>query len=114
MAAPAAHFDDDWPAFGDADAVSERRLLPLKGRAGAAEEEDAAAAPRHRPDDGDIFALHECRLSPGKSGAFEATEDPANGFDEKLSACFQNLPAGSDSIAPVSQIAEDSLLEKDA
>lgn len=111
MAAPAAHFDDDWPAFGDANAVSERRLLPLKGRA---EEEDAAAAPRHRPDDGDIFALHECRLSPGKSDAFKAAEDPANGFDEKFSACFQNLSAGSDSIAPASQIAEDSLLEKDA
>lgn len=111
MAAPVALFDDDWPVLGDLNMVSDQRLLPHKGRVSAAEE--AAAAPQHLPDDNDIPALHDGSFSPGGTGAFKSMEDLVNDFDEKLSVCFRNFNATTDSIAPVSVIAEDSLLERD-
>ncbi|XP_044062980.1 fasciculation and elongation protein zeta-2 isoform X2 [Siniperca chuatsi] len=108
MAAPIAHFDDDWPILGDL--VSDLRLLPQKGRVAAAGE---AAAPQLLPDNDDITELHDSSFSPGGTGAFRSMEDLVNGFDEKLSACFRNFNARTDSIAPVNAITEDSLLEKD-
>ncbi|XP_070823239.1 fasciculation and elongation protein zeta-2 isoform X1 [Chaetodon trifascialis] len=112
MAAPIAHLDDDWPILGDLSMVADQRLLPLKGRAAAAGE--AAAAPQLLPDDGDdIPEMHDSNFSPGETGAIKSTEDLVNDFDEKLSACFRNFNARADSVASVSVIAEDSLLEKD-
>ncbi len=109
MAAPIAHLDDDWPVLSDLSMVSDQRLLPQKGRAAAAGE--AAAAPLQLlPDDDE---LHDSSFSPGEAGAFRSMEDLVNDFDEKLSVCFRNFNAKTDSIAPVSVIAEDSLLEKD-
>ncbi|XP_070767990.1 fasciculation and elongation protein zeta-2 [Enoplosus armatus] len=114
MAAPIAHFDDDWPILGDLSMVSDQRLLPQKGRAAAAEEAAAAAAaPQLLPDDGDILDLHDISFSPGETGAFRSMEDLVNDFDEKLSVCFRHFNAKTESIAPVNVIAEDSLLEKD-
>ncbi|XP_070691769.1 fasciculation and elongation protein zeta-2 [Pempheris klunzingeri] len=106
MAAPIAHFDDDWPSM-----VVDQRLLPHKGRAASAGE--AAAAPQLPPDGDDILGLHDSSFSPGDTGAFRSMEDLVKDFDEKLSVCFRNFNAQTDSIAPVSVIAEDSLLEKD-
>lgn len=113
MAAPIAHLDDEWPILGDLSMVSDQRLLPQKGRVAAAEE--AAEAPLQLlPDDDGIPELHDSSFSPGETGAaFRSMEDLVNDFDEKLSVCFQNFNAKTDSIAPVSVIAEDSLLEKD-
>ena len=108
MAAPVAHFDEDWSVPGDLNMVSEQRLqLPHKGRVSAAGEEPAA--PQLLPeDDGD-----DITFSPGDTGAFRSMEDLVNDFDEKLSVCFQNFNARTDSIAPVSEITEESLLQKD-
>lgn len=111
MAAPIAHFDDDWPILGDLSMVSDQ-----KGRGAAAGEAAAAAAPQLLPggdDDDDIPELHDSGFSPGDTGAFRSMEDLVNDFDEKLSACFRNFNARTDSIAPVDVIAEESLLEKD-
>lgn len=107
MAAPIAHFDDEFPGLGDLGRVSE----PRKGRAAAAGE----AAPQLLlgDDDDDHPELHDSCFSPGDIGAFGSIEDLVNGFDEKLSLCFRNFDARTDSIAPVSVITEDSLLEKD-
>ena len=112
MAAPIAHFDDDWPVLGELSMVSDQRLLPRKGRVSAAGE--AAAAPQLLPDeDGDIPELYDSSFSPGDTGAFRSMEDLVNDFDEKLSACFRNFDARTDSIAPVSEITEESLLDRD-
>lgn len=98
MAAPAALFDDEWSTLGDLNMVSDQMLLPRKGRAG-----EAAVAPQH---DGSV--------SPGETGAFKSTEDLVKDFDGKLSVCFRNPNnAKTDSIAPLSVITEDALLEKD-
>lgn len=117
MAAPIAHFDDDWPHLGDLNMVSEQELLPRKGRsaaaAAAASGEAAAAAAQLLLDDDDEDELHDNSLSPGEPGAFRSMEDLVNDFDEKLSACFQNFNAKTDSIGPVSVISEDTLLGKD-
>ncbi|KAL7394323.1 hypothetical protein ABVT39_024225 [Epinephelus coioides] len=110
MAAPIAHFDDDWPIVGDLSMVSDQRLLPQKGRAAAAAGE---AAPQLLLDEDDFPELHDSSFSPGESGAFRSMEDLVNDFDEKLSVCFRNFDARTDSIAPVSEITEESLLEKD-
>ncbi|XP_031708768.1 fasciculation and elongation protein zeta-2 isoform X2 [Anarrhichthys ocellatus] len=111
MAAPVAHFDDGWPLLGDLSMVSDRTLLPHKGRVAAAGE----AAPRLLlDDDGGIPELRDSGFSPGETtGAFRSMEDLVNDFDEKLSVCFGNFNAKTDSIAPVTVITEDSLLEKD-
>ncbi len=115
MAAPIAHFDDDWPILGDLGMVSDQ-----KGRGAAAGEAAAAAAaaaPQLLPgDDGDDDGIPELQgssFSPGDTGAFRSMEDLVNDFDEKLSACFRNFNARTDSIAPADVIAEESLLEKD-
>ncbi|XP_028281467.1 fasciculation and elongation protein zeta-2 isoform X2 [Parambassis ranga] len=114
MAAPIAHFDDEWPNLGDVSRVSrERLLLPQKGRTVAAGE---AAPPPQLPlggDNDDLPELQDCTFSPGENGGFRSMEDLVNDFDEKLSACFQDFNAKTDSIAPVSVISEDTLLEKD-
>ncbi|XP_044214268.1 fasciculation and elongation protein zeta-2 isoform X2 [Thunnus albacares] len=113
MAAPIAHFDDEWPHLGGFSMVSDQ-LLPQKGRVAAAGE---AAAPQlllgNDDDDDDLPELHDSSLSPGETGAFRSMEDLVNDFDEKLSACFRNFDAKTESIAPVSEITEDSLLERD-
>ncbi|XP_033497610.1 fasciculation and elongation protein zeta-2 isoform X2 [Epinephelus lanceolatus] len=111
MAAPIAHFDDDWPIVGDLSMVSDQRLLPQKGRAAAAAAGEAA--PQLLLDEDDFPELHDSSFSPGESGAFRSMEDLVNDFDEKLSVCFRNFDARTDSIAPVSEITEESLLEKD-
>ncbi|XP_034552902.1 fasciculation and elongation protein zeta-2 isoform X1 [Notolabrus celidotus] len=116
MAAPIAHFDEDWPIFSDLSMVADQ-----KGRAAvctAAGEEAAAAALQllqgeGDDDEDDIPELHDGSYSPGGTGVFRSMEDLVNDFDEKLSVCFQNFDAKTDSIAPVSVIGEDTLLEKD-
>ncbi|CAJ1061540.1 fasciculation and elongation protein zeta-2 isoform X1 [Xyrichtys novacula] len=120
MAAPIAHFDEDWPIFSDRNMVADQRLLlPQKGRAAltAAGGEEAAAAlqllPGEGDDDDDIPDLHDVSFSPGGTGVFRSIEDLVNDFDEKLSVCFQNFDAKTDSIAPVSVLGEDTLLETD-
>ncbi|XP_030015223.1 fasciculation and elongation protein zeta-2 isoform X2 [Sphaeramia orbicularis] len=103
MAAPIAHFDDEWPNVGDPSLDAEQQL-PRKGRASAAE---------LLLEDEDDEDLHDGSFSPGEPGAFRSMEDLVNDFDEKLSVCFQNFNAETESIAPVSVISEDALLEKD-
>lgn len=113
MAAPIAHFDDDWPNLGDPSMVSQEGLLPQKGRvvAAAAVSEAAPESLLFGGDDDDD--LHDSSFSPRENGGFRSMEDLVNDFDETLTTCFQNFDAKTESIAPVAVIAEDTLLEKD-
>ncbi|XP_063343030.1 fasciculation and elongation protein zeta-2-like [Pelmatolapia mariae] len=113
MAAPIAHFDDDWQNLGDPSMVSEEGLLPQKGRvtAAAAVSEAAPQSLLFGGDDDDD--LHDSSFSPRENAGFRSMEDLVNDFDEKLTTCFQNFDAKTESIAPVAVIAEDTLLEKD-
>ncbi|XP_068426855.1 fasciculation and elongation protein zeta-2 [Clinocottus analis] len=115
MAAPVANFDDDWPLLGDL-MVSDRTLLPQKGRGAAAGEAAAAAAAAAAPlllDDGGLLELHGGSFSSGGAGAFRSMEDLVTEFDEKLSACFRHFNPRTESVAPVDVMTEKSLLEKD-
>lgn len=109
MAAPLAHFDAEWPALAEVSVVPEQ-----KGRVAAAAAA-GEAAPRLLPDDGDDDPpeLHDSSFSPGGSGAFRSIEDLVNDFDDKLTACFRNFDAVTDTIAPVNVITEETLLEQD-
>ncbi|KAF1387692.1 hypothetical protein PFLUV_G00082600 [Perca fluviatilis] len=113
MAAPIAHFDDDWPILGDLSMVSGQRLLPQKGRTVASAAGEAAPQLLLDDDDDDIPELRDSSSSLGETVAFRSMEDLVNDFDEKLSVCFRNFNAKTDSIALVNVITEDSLLEKD-
>ncbi|CAK6967552.1 fasciculation and elongation protein zeta-2 [Scomber scombrus] len=116
MAAPIAHFDDDWPHLDGFSMVSDQRLLQKGRMAAAALEEEAAPwllLGDDDDDDDDLPELHDSSLSPGDTGAFRSMEDLVNDFDEKLSACFRNFNTKTESIAPVSEMTEDSLLERD-
>uniref|UniRef100_I3JI83 Fasciculation and elongation protein zeta 2a n=1 Tax=Oreochromis niloticus TaxID=8128 RepID=I3JI83_ORENI len=113
MAAPIAHFDDDWPNLGDPSIVSEEGLLPQKGRVTAAAVSEAAPQSLLFGGDDDDDVLHDSSFSPRENAGFRSMEDLVNDFDEKLTTCFQNFDAKTESIAPVAVIAEDTLLEKD-
>lgn len=100
MAAPIAHFDDEWPSEVELSLLS-KLVAPQKEHcvpAGDAELEDE---------------LPDGSLSPGDYGAFRSMEDLVKDFDEKLSVCFQNYKAKTESIAPVNVLSEDTLLEGD-
>lgn len=115
MAAPIAHFDDDWPHLDGFSMVSDQRL-PLKGRVAAVASGEAAASRLllgDEDEEDDLPELRDSSLSPGDTIAFRSMEDLVNDFDEKLSACFQNFNAKTESIAPVRELTEDSLLERD-
>uniref|UniRef100_A0A3B4FBA6 Fasciculation and elongation protein zeta-2-like n=1 Tax=Pundamilia nyererei TaxID=303518 RepID=A0A3B4FBA6_9CICH len=94
--------------------VSQEGLLPQKGRVAAAAAAVSEAAPESLlfggDDDDD---LHDSSFSPRENAGFRSMEDLVNDFDEKLTTCFQNFDAKTESIAPVAVIAEDTLLEKD-
>ncbi|XP_067366477.1 fasciculation and elongation protein zeta-2 isoform X1 [Channa argus] len=110
MAAPIAHFDNDRPSLADLSLGSQQE--PQKGRAAAAAAAGEAASQLLREDD-DRPELHDSSFSPEETGWFRSIEDLVNAFDDKLSVCFRNVDARTDSIAPVTVIAEDTLLEED-
>ena len=109
--AMAAPFDGDWPNLCDPTVPSENGLQPHKGRVAAAGE--AATQLFLDQDDPSELSGGDGCFSPEISGGFRSIEDLMNGFDERISACFGNADAKTDCVAPVSVIAEDTLLEKD-
>ncbi|XP_019946580.2 fasciculation and elongation protein zeta-2 isoform X1 [Paralichthys olivaceus] len=115
MAASIAHFDDDWSHVRGSNVVPDRELLPHKGRAAAATAaaaagEAAAARLLLLQGDGDLPGLLDGSFPPGDA---LSSVDPVSGFEEKFSACFHSFNPQTESVAPVSVISEDTLLETD-
>ncbi|XP_062254349.1 fasciculation and elongation protein zeta-2 isoform X2 [Platichthys flesus] len=112
MAAPVVHFDDDWSHVRGSNVVPDRELLTYKGRAAAATAAggEAAAARLLLRGDVDLSGLLDGSFSPRDA---LCSADPVIGFEEKLSACFHNVSPQTESVAPVSVISEDTLLETD-
>ncbi|XP_033837021.1 fasciculation and elongation protein zeta-2 [Periophthalmus magnuspinnatus] len=102
MAAPIAHFDDDWPNGGELSLLS-GPAVPQKGHGALTADVELL-----QEDE-----LRDCSLSPGECGTFKSMEDLVKDFDEKLTVCFQNYNARTESIAPVNVLREDALLERD-
>ncbi|KAM9310154.1 fasciculation and elongation protein zeta-2 [Pholidichthys leucotaenia] len=102
MAAPIAYFDDDWPSLGGLSLVPEEEGTV-----------SAEALPQLPVDGDDDDGLIDGGFSPEETGGFRSMEDLVNDFDEKLSVCFSNFNAKTESIAPVAGIDGEALLEKD-
>uniref|UniRef100_A0A3B5B8B6 Fasciculation and elongation protein zeta-2-like n=1 Tax=Stegastes partitus TaxID=144197 RepID=A0A3B5B8B6_9TELE len=89
MAAPLAHFDEDWQDFNEFKPSSEsaERLDQLNSNVG------------------DPFSGEIC--------SFKSMEDLVHDFDEKLTVCFRNYNTATENIAPVKPITEDNYLKDD-
>ncbi|XP_063055790.1 fasciculation and elongation protein zeta-2-like isoform X2 [Engraulis encrasicolus] len=102
MAAPIAHFDDEWQDFNEfrpasgKDHQMDRVNLNVQDVTGLLED----------------FPELDNGYS-GELGSFKSMEDLVNDFDEKLTVCFRNYNTKTDYIAPVGPITEDTILKND-
>ena len=95
MAAPLAHFDEDWHEF------------------------NAFRAPPHHEQQAHrgLEELRDLDDNGGGGGdmllSFQSMEDLVSGFEEKLTACFRNLNVSTDVLAPVKSFADADGLHDD-
>ncbi|XP_075900718.1 fasciculation and elongation protein zeta-2 isoform X3 [Nelusetta ayraudi] len=101
MAAPLAHFDEDWQDFNEfkPSSASDERLDQLNSNVVA--------------DSGlDDFSDLDNSFS-GEICSFKSMEDLVHDFDEKLTVCFRNYNTTTENIAPIKPITEDNYLKDD-
>ncbi|XP_056284491.1 fasciculation and elongation protein zeta-2-like isoform X2 [Pseudoliparis swirei] len=100
MAAPLAHFDEDWQDFNEFQPASTDQLDQLNSNVG-------------EPSSGlDDFSDLDNSFS-GEICSFKSMEDLVQDFDEKLTVCFRNYNTATENIAPVKPITEDNYLKDD-
>ncbi|AWP19893.1 putative fasciculation and elongation protein zeta-2-like [Scophthalmus maximus] len=104
MAAPLAHFDEDWQDFNEfkpaSASASADRLDLLNCNVG-----DSSSGLDDLSDLDNSFSGEIC--------SFRSMEDLVHDFDEKLTVCFRNYSAATENIAPVRPISEDGCLKDD-
>ncbi|XP_010880634.3 fasciculation and elongation protein zeta-2 isoform X2 [Esox lucius] len=101
MAAPLAHFDEDWQDFNEfkADSGSPNRLDQLNSNVA---------------DTGLVEDFSDLDNSfSGEICSFKSMEDLVHDFDEKLTVCFRNYNTQTENIAPIKPITEDNFLKND-
>ncbi|KAG7466766.1 hypothetical protein JOB18_017911 [Solea senegalensis] len=102
MAAPLAHFDEDWQDFNEFKPSSE-----------SAEQLDQLNSNVGDPSSGlDDFTDLDNSFS-GEICSFKSMEDLVHDFDEKLTVCFRNYNTTTENIAPIKPITEDNFLKDD-
>ncbi|XP_024241962.1 fasciculation and elongation protein zeta-2 isoform X3 [Oncorhynchus tshawytscha] len=102
MAAPFAHFDDEWHDFKEFEPVSEQGTRMERVNLVVEQMTDV------------LKVLPELNNSfSGEMGSLKSMEDLVNNLDEKLTMCFRNLNTKAENIAPVNIIAEDTTLRND-
>nr|XP_046147683.1 fasciculation and elongation protein zeta-2-like isoform X2 [Oncorhynchus gorbuscha] len=102
MAAPLAHFDEDWQDFNEFKAASgsPNRLDQLNSSNVA--------------DTGLVEDFSDIDNSfSGEMCSFKSMEDLVHDFDEKLTVCFRNYNTETENIAPIKPITEDNFLKDD-
>lgn len=101
MAAPLAHFDEDWQDFNEFQPSSDsnEQLDQLNSNVGD-------------PSGLDDFSDFDNSFS-GEICSFKSMEDLVHDFDEKLTVCFRNYNTTTENIAPVKPITEDNFLKDD-
>ncbi|XP_031693175.1 fasciculation and elongation protein zeta-2 isoform X1 [Oncorhynchus kisutch] len=102
MAAPLAHFDEDWQDFNEFKAASgsPNRLDQLNSSNVA--------------DTGLVEDFSDIDNSfSGEICSFKSMEDLVHDFDEKLTVCFRNYNTETENIAPIKPITEDNFLKDD-
>ena len=102
MAAPLAHFDEDWQDFNEFKPVTDspNRLDLLNSNTG-----DSSSGLEDLSDLDNSFSGEIC--------SFKSMEDLVHDFDEKLNVCFRNYNSKTENIAPIKPIAEDTFLKDD-
>ncbi|XP_041720942.1 fasciculation and elongation protein zeta-2 isoform X2 [Coregonus clupeaformis] len=101
MAAPLAHFDEDWQDFNEFKAASgsPNRLDHLNSNVA---------------DTGLVEDFSDLDNSfSGEICSFKSMEDLVHDFDEKLTVCFRNYNTKTENIAPIKPITEDNFLKDD-
>ncbi|XP_058468666.1 fasciculation and elongation protein zeta-2 isoform X3 [Solea solea] len=102
MAAPLAHFDEDWQDFNEFKPSSE-----------SAEQLDQLNSNVGDPSSGlDDFSDLDNSFS-GEICSFKSMEDLVHDFEEKLTVCFRNYNTTTENIAPIKPISEDNFLKDD-
>lgn len=102
MAAPLAHFDEDWQDFNE-----------FKPSSASADQLDQLNSNVGDPSSGlDDFSDLDNSFS-GEICSFKSMEDLVHDFDEKLTVCFRNYNTATENIAPIKPIAEDNYLKDD-
>ncbi|XP_038132457.1 fasciculation and elongation protein zeta-2 isoform X3 [Cyprinodon tularosa] len=101
MAAPIAHFDEDWQDFNEFQPSSEavEQLDQLNSNVG-----DTPGL--------DDFSDLDNSFS-GEVCSFKSMEDLVHDFDEKLTMCFRNFNTATENIAPIKPITEENFLKDD-
>ncbi|XP_013888753.1 fasciculation and elongation protein zeta-2 isoform X1 [Austrofundulus limnaeus] len=101
MAAPLAHFDEDWQDFNEftPSSESDQQLDQLNSNVGD---------PTGLDDLSDLDNSFS-----GEICSFKSMEDLVHDFDEKLTVCFRNYNTATENIAPVKPITEDNFLKDD-
>ncbi|XP_031721892.1 fasciculation and elongation protein zeta-2 isoform X3 [Anarrhichthys ocellatus] len=105
MAAPLAHFDEDWQDFNEfkpSTTSTDQQLDLLNSNVGD-------PSPSSGLDD---FSDLDNSFS-GEICSFKSMEDLVQDFDEKLTVCFRNYNTATENIAPVRPITEDNYLKDD-
>ncbi|KAM4633934.1 fasciculation and elongation protein zeta-2 isoform 2-T2 [Polymixia lowei] len=102
MAAPLAHFDEDWQDFNEfkPSSESQNQLDQLNSNVG-----DSSSGLDDFSDLDNSFFGEIC--------SFKSMEDLVHDFDEKLTVCFRNYNTTTENIAPIKPITEDSFLKDD-
>ncbi|XP_070843104.1 fasciculation and elongation protein zeta-2 isoform X3 [Chaetodon trifascialis] len=102
MAAPLAHFDEDWQDFNEfkPSSASADQLDQLNSNVG-----DSSSGLDDFSDLDNSFSGEIC--------SFKSMEDLVHDFDEKLTVCFRNYNTTTENIAPVKPITEDNYLKDD-
>ncbi|KAM6915165.1 fasciculation and elongation protein zeta-2 isoform 2-T2 [Xenentodon cancila] len=101
MAAPLAHFDEDWQDFNEFKSSSE-----------ADEQLDQLNSNVAEPSGLDDFSDLDNSFS-GEICSFKSMEDLVHDFDEKLTVCFRNYNTTTENIAPIKPITEENFLKDD-
>ncbi|XP_047429665.1 fasciculation and elongation protein zeta-2 isoform X4 [Mugil cephalus] len=101
MAAPLAHFDEDWQDFNEFKPSSE-----------SADQLDQLNSNVGDPSGLDDFSDLDNSFS-GEICSFKSMEDLVHDFDEKLTVCFRNYNTTTENIAPIKPISEDNYLKDD-
>ncbi|KAJ0060937.1 hypothetical protein NL108_001810 [Boleophthalmus pectinirostris] len=105
MAAPLAHFDEDWQDFNEFKPFqeSDNQLDQLNSNV-----TDSTTTSSGLDDFSDLDNSF-C----GEICSFKSMEDLVHDFDEKLTVCFRNYSTTTENIAPIKPITEDNYLKDD-
>ncbi|CAL8313596.1 unnamed protein product [Boreogadus saida] len=102
MAAPLAHFEEDWQDFNEFQPSSSSEAPDELDQVNASE---AASGLDAHADAEHCFSGEFC--------GFESMEDLVQDFDAKLSVCFRNYNTATEHIAPIKPITEEHFLKDD-